>query len=90
MRHVDYITESKINLNPIRPINTSGRTRRQIVEDIERTWLKSHLIPVMVSEVLIHNTDSFCCNECLNKRLDAIIASQEESLTIDEGVTINA
>jgi hypothetical protein len=71
----------------VKPENITGRTPKQIVEDAERTWLKPFLIendapeerPAIVTNRQEH-LEACHCNECINKRFDAIIASQEEAL----------
>ena len=36
----------------IRPINTSGRSKAQIIEDAERTWLMPYLVTNVISKGL--------------------------------------
>lgn len=73
----------------IKPENVTGRTVRQIVDDAERTWLKPHLIVIDGPLVVTASSgnqhlDACRCNECFNKKLDALIVSQEESLNNQE------
>jgi hypothetical protein len=74
----------------IKPENVTGRSPRQIVEDAERTWLKPYLIvnegPLTVTASNdSQHLDACRCNDCFNKKLDALIASQEAALK-DQGV----
>lgn len=72
----------------IRAENISGRTREQIARDAEATWLKPYLIetdapedkPAIVSNNDEHLPACYCQAVCFQKKLDALIASQESSL----------
>lgn len=74
----------------IKPENITGLTTKQIVDDAEHTWLKPHLIlndaPLMVTASNDAHLDACRCNNCFNKKLDALIASQEESLKNQGGL----
>lgn len=75
---------------PIKPENITGRTRAQIVADAESTWLKDSLIEVTARPAIVANTQEHLeacrCMECFNKKLDALIASQELDL-LNQGVS---
>jgi hypothetical protein len=76
---------------PVKPENITGRTPKKIVADVEKTWLKDSLImtdapeerPAIVSNRQEH-LEACRCNECFNKKLDALIASQEAALNQGE------
>jgi hypothetical protein len=63
------------------PLNTSGRTKTQIVEEAEQGWLR----PMLVSPE--DHTDVCRCMGCFNRKLDTLIASQEAEITPAISVT---
>lgn len=77
----------------IKPERVTGRTPKQIVSDAERTWLRPYLIvnegPLTVTASNDSQHLEACrCMPCFNKRLDALIASQEASLaSLNQGVS---
>ena len=69
-----YDNHRKNNHMPkIVPLNTSGRTARQIIDNAEATWLK----PFIVDSV--HDADCRC-NSCFQKALDRLLESSEKHL----------
>lgn len=79
-------TEAHNMKTEVKAENVSGRSFLQIVSDAEDTWLKPHLIRTDVTmPIIIANNDEHlpachCPAVCLQKKLDALIASQELSL----------
>jgi hypothetical protein len=69
----------------IKPENVTGRTPKQIVREAEAGWLKPHLIPTNGPLTVTASNDSqhldACrCMVCFNRKLDALIESQEAAL----------
>jgi len=66
----DYNDHKGVHVTTIQPLNTSGRTKAEIVADAERTWLRSALVG---SEHL-----ATCkCYQCWLKFADQVIKNQE-------------
>lgn len=62
----------KVNYSML-PVNTSGRTKKQIVEEAEKAWLK----PGLLHEV----HDGECrCNKCFQKALDNLVNTSERAV----------
>ncbi len=57
------------------PINVSGRTPAQIIEQAEITWL----VPYFVKT---DHRDDCRCNTCLQSKLDALVKHSEEALGV--------
>lgn len=66
----------------IEPKNVSGRTPDQIITDVENTWLKHTLIDTNIPAIDEHNPygETYCCMDCFNVRLDALLESTENNL----------
>lgn len=60
----------------IKPIRTTKRTKQQIVDDVESSWLGQHII----STGLDVHLEACKCIVCWNKKLDELIASQEAAI----------
>ena len=70
----------------IRPERITNRTVAEIVKDSESTWLKPHIVDGTVKRIVLttNNDDEHLkactCFDCINKRLDVIIADSQITL----------
>jgi hypothetical protein len=66
----------------VMPVNTSGRTKAQIVAEAEATWMLPHLVTRL-------ECDADCrCMKCFHRRLDETVRKSEEALN-DSGIDID-
>ena len=71
----NYFAQYKQTLNSIKPVNTSGRSKAQIVADMESTTLKKFL----VDDVPFHILDCKCM-ECFDTYWSKIKSTTDEAL----------
>ena len=60
------------------PLNTSGRTKAQIVASAEDTWLK----PAIIQTITGDHLEACHCEACIQKKLDTILNAQERELNV--------
>lgn len=77
----EHLTTHRVALSHLLPVNHSGRSKAQIVDEAERSWLA----PYLISTVYHEHLGACKCSVCLNKRLDALIAEQEAALNQTQG-----
>lgn len=74
-----YITQYKSTIKKCVPLNTSGRSKQQIVADMEATLLRPYIVSHTQNEPRICG-EGCKCQVCFNKELDRILALSEKAL----------
>ncbi len=68
----------RVDIEPMKPVNTTGRTKAQIVAEAEATWLLSNLVG-------LETHDENCrCLRCFHQALDRLARRTEEALNDGE------